>query len=116
MMQLEAVFHPDDPSPVAWQNLYDEGDRWEKIQGCEACSKHCCGTCGLIVEDGKCRLHLDGPDGGRGQAKPWACCVKPTPDGQMSYCTLVWRCVRGPNAGSYRRKADPAGKIVESVT
>jgi hypothetical protein len=114
--KIEAVFHVNDPSPMAWQHVYTDGDRLEKIQGCEACKKHCCGTCALIVEGGKCRLHLDGPDGSCGQAKPWACCVKPPPDGQMSYCALVWKITAGPDRGRYRRKADPAGLIVDEVT
>ena len=27
----------DDPTPVAYANVYENGDIWVKIQGCEAC-------------------------------------------------------------------------------
>jgi hypothetical protein len=102
---MEVVFEQNergqwDPSPIAFQNVYDEGDRLEKVQGCEVCPRNCCGTCKLLVgNDCRCHLMNEGAD------KPFLCCVIPTPVSKMD-CALVWKFVKGPNTGKFRFKCD----------
>ena len=37
----------DDPSPILYMNIYEEGDVWVKSKGCEGCenNRKCCGDC-----------------------------------------------------------------------
>jgi len=48
---MNAVIPVDDPSPVAFEDVYDDGDRWEKLVGCEGCPEidRCCGNCPLCA-------------------------------------------------------------------
>ena len=100
--ELLVVFRPNDPSPIAFLNVYKPGDWWVKVQGCEKCPRHCCGTCPL-ASTGQCYIHLINS----GQDKPFHCCVAPTPIDCMPTCVLVWQCVVGENLGKYRWKCDP---------
>jgi hypothetical protein len=101
---IEAVFTKEGgPSPIAFQNVYVDGDRWEKVQGCEACppDDNCCpDSCGAKAND-KCSIHMVNP----GQ-KPHDCCMQPNPIKRMNKCRLVWKCAKGRNKGKYRFKCD----------
>jgi len=96
------------PSPAAYMNIYEEGDIWIKIQGCEACSpenrKKCCGNCGMFSQVKGCVWHLETPIAN--SSKPWNCVVKPYPDSAMPFCALEFRCVKGSNLGKVRRVKD----------
>lgn len=101
----------DSPTPIAYLNVYEEGDIWVKIQGCEACTlehrQKCCGNCPLFTEMG-CywQLKLKGSERARSSDKPWNCVVKPYPDSAMPFCALEYKCVKGSNLGKVRRVRD----------
>lgn len=95
-----AVCLLDDPTPVAYLNIYEEGDVWVKINNCEGCSRRgCCGDCPMLSSIG-CYWHLENP--GRSH-KPYVCVVYPYPDTRKPYCQLEFRCVQGSREGYIRR-------------
>lgn len=105
----------DAPIPLAYINIYEEGDIWLKTQGCEACSKEnrikCCNNCGMFSERKGCVWHLQ-----RNQAttnKPWNCIVKPYPDSAMPFCALEFECIKGGYKGQIRRVKD-SGDIFQT--
>lgn len=95
----------NDPTPIAYYNIYEEGDIWVKTRGCEDCStesrKLCCGTCPMLSEKG-CFLHLDNSEN-----KPYKCVVNPPPDTCLKWCSLEFKCVQGSHMGKIRRVKDP---------
>lgn len=97
----------DDPSPVAYFNVYEVGDIWVKIKGCEDCPledrRKCCGNCPMFSELG-CYWHLES---GNRSSKPYNCIVDPTPDKGASYCQLEFKCVAGSKAGKIRKVREP---------
>ena len=98
----------DEPSPIAYMNVYEEGDIWVKKKGCEGCKniEKCCGNCPLLTKDG-CLLHLQS-----GKMKPYKCIVYPTPDMAHSWCQIEFECVKGSNKGKLRRLKDERGKLL----
>lgn len=100
----------DDPIPYAYTSLYEQGDIWIRIKGCEDCStenrKRCCGDCPMLTELG-CQLHLE-----KGNKKPLHCIITPIPTQAKSYCKLEFKCVVGSNEGKIRRVCDKNGVIV----
>lgn len=100
-----AVCLINEPSPIAFLNVYEEGDVWIKIQGCESCPvenrKKCCGNCPMVCEKG-CYWHL--VEGG--SSKPFFCVVRPTPDTCLSWCYLEFKCIKGSKEGKIRRVKD----------
>lgn len=116
-----AVTPVDDPSPVAYMNLYDPGDTWVKIQGCEACeperAARCCGVrpnptddyngCPFRGEFG-CALHYER---GPWKSKPYHCAVLPLPTTTKGKCALVYECTEGPNRGKKRHLVDVEGVL-----
>ena len=79
-----------------FENVFEEGDRWKQIVGCEACESkgRCCGKCKMRMPSGDCRLHVEDP----GQ-KPFHCIVFPNPTGVWSWCALQWESVKGSRKG-----------------
>lgn len=99
----------DAPVPLAYINIYEPGDMWVKIKGCDSCPKEsrikCCNNCELFSEFVGCAWHIS-----RNQAttrKPWNCIVKPYPDASMMFCALEFECVEGSRKGQIRRVQDP---------
>lgn len=104
----------DAPTPVAYMNVYEEGDVWIKVVGCDQCPMEtrlrCCGGCGMLLKDGgKCRLHM----GASRDEKPFYCIVKPHPDTALSFCSLEYKCVEGSKLGKIRRVRDRGNVFVE---
>ena len=121
----------DKPETVAFVNLYNPGDLWLKVQGCEACTpegvRNCCGKCpfrlgsewlqeiltslGVDVppldEKGRCIWHVEG----RRSRKPFVCIVDPHPRHACSYCQLVFECVQGPKKGKKRHVCDKRDEL-----
>lgn len=109
LLKKKCVIIPvDEPSPVAYLNVYEEGDIWVKIKGCEGCKniKKCCGNCPLLTPNG-CFLHLQGKN-----MKPYNCIVNPTLDMAHGWCQLEFKCVKGSNKGKIRRIRDEKGKLI----
>jgi hypothetical protein len=96
-----ALVSCEKPETVGFMNVYDTGDVWVKVRGCEVCSQHCCGKCPLQFE-GKCRVHQTDP-----QNKPYVCVVQPLPNVQRLNCALVWKCFSGILEGRHRWACDP---------
>lgn len=95
MAKMAAICELYDPTPIAFVNVYEDGDRWEKVVGCEACDesrrKLCCGNCPMLTPDGMCFWHLES---GR-SSKPFHCVVWPTPDQCKRGCNIIYECTEG---------------------
>jgi len=109
---LALIPQQDDPSPAAFTSVYEQGDVWVKIRGCEDCPPEvlakCCGNCPLASSAG-CLLHLLNK---RTSQKPYNCVVKPTPEKTLSYCVQEFQCVRGTYEGRIRRVRDKRGELI----
>jgi len=103
--KLLMVLEYDRPIVVGAMNLYDPGDVWVKISGCESCGgmSVCCGKCPFLMEDRRCLWHVEG----RRSRKPFNCCVDPHPRHACSYCNLAYECIQGPKKGKRRYVCDP---------
>jgi hypothetical protein len=103
--KMAAVFEVDSPSPVAFMNVFDEGDVWLKFKDCSGCGEEnqitCCGDCPFRLEAG-CYVHIKI----KGQ-KPFECCVQPAPHKTYSYCQLEFVCIEGPRKGTVRKMSEP---------
>ena len=101
----------DDPTPIAYYNMYEEGDIWVKIRGCEDCSledkQKCCGDCPFIMANGDCGWHLEKSK----SAKPWYCVTWPTPNRANSRCVLEFKCTEGTHKGKIRKVCKPADQF-----
>ena len=95
----------DDSTAIAYFNVYEEGDAWIKIKGCESCSlenrKRCCNGCPMFTEKG-CFFHLDNL-----LNKPYRCVAKPTVNICLSWCSLEFKCIEGSKLGKIRRVRKP---------
>ena len=93
----------NNPSPIAYFNVYEIGDIWVKIQGCESCNvedrKKCCGTCPHVTGSGACAWHLEKSR----SSKPWLCIAWPTPDQANSRCVLEYKCIQGKDKDKIRK-------------
>jgi len=112
-MKTKVVCYIDEPSPIAYYDLYDEGDEWIKIKGCQECPPEsrrlCCGQCPFLM-DYECAWNRD-----RSKNKPFTCIVKPYPSSAMSFCALEYLCVKGPKEGKIRRVQDPGNTFVDNI-
>jgi hypothetical protein len=101
-------------SPVAYINVYEEGDVWIKVQGCEACKmpapKRCCGECPFATEKG-CWWQLEKASV---SSKPLVCIALPRiTKRRTSDCTLIYRCVAGSMKGKIRRVFDDSDVFID---
>lgn len=97
----------DSPSPIAYLNIYENGDIWIKTKGCENCSwdnrKKCCGNCPMLTMRG-CTYHLENIKSSR---KPLHCVIEPPPSKCKSYCQLEFQCAKGSHKGQIRKVSEP---------
>lgn len=111
LKQKAVICLVDEPSAIAYTSLYEEGDVWIKIRGCEDCPSEniakCCGTCPMVTEAG-CYFHLLRP---KNSMKPYSCVAHPYPTFARSWCMLEFRCVRGDNLGKIRCVRDKNGVL-----
>ena len=109
-----AVCDTEEASPVAFLNLYEPGDAWIKIQGCDVCTmesrKRCCGNCAFLMERG-CAWHFEKGDNTR--AKPFVCVVRPFPNTAKGFCQLEYECVSGKHRGKVRRVRDRDEEFID---
>ena len=94
---MNVILSMKEPTVIAYENVFEEGDRWDKIQGCEACIElgNCCGRCSLKMEDGRCELRIDD----HGNRMRYGCIKVPTPDRVWSKCALEFKCTKGSRVG-----------------
>jgi len=99
------VCQVDEPSPIAYLNVYEQGDAWIKTKGCEDCSlenrKLCCGSCPMFTDKG-CFFHLE-----QTNSKPFRCVVIPAPNDCLKWCALEFKCIKGNNEGKIRKVKEP---------
>lgn len=118
---MKVIFDVKYQSPIAYLDVYEEGDEWVKIQGCADCPLEnrlrCCGnhdyenhiSCAMQnLITGECTHHVK-PN----QSKPWYCMRGPFPNAAMNFCALEFKCVKGTNMGKIRRVRDPGNVFVE---
>jgi hypothetical protein len=98
------------PVPIAYLNVYEDGDVWIKTNNCDNCPpesmKRCCGHCPMVAKIG-CYWHLEDK---KRSSKPYSCVVFPTPSDCYSFCQLEFKCITGSNVGKVR-KVSEAGNI-----
>ena len=101
-----AIISIEDATPMGYMNVYEHGDIWIKIQGCEKCSverrRRCCGQCPFLTDNGLCSWQLES----KPSKKPFKCVVKPFPDSCIKGCALAFECVKGKNNGKVRNVND----------
>lgn len=104
-----AVIPAEECSPTAFLNVYEPGDVWLKVQGCEACdperAKKCCGNCPHRVTRG-CDWH---EEPGVYKGKPLHCVILPVPSECKGGCALVYECLTGSHEGKRRHVTDRGG-------
>lgn len=101
------------PSTIAYLNVYEKGDVWVKIAGCDECPiesrEICCKGCEMISDSG-CLLHTTLY--ARGSKKPFSCITIPSPEKHVPYCKLTFKSLSGSKNGKIRRVSKP-GNIFE---
>jgi hypothetical protein len=107
--KMFAVVSLEDTTPIGFLNVYEKGDLWIKIQGCEKCSlkrkKLCCNGCAMLTPDFDCSWQVEE---GR-SSKPFMCVIWPTPNQCKVDCVIVYKCIRGKHKGSFRHLTDRGG-------
>ena len=105
--KLLMICDPKNPTSLAYMNVYEPGDLWIKVQGCDDCSlenrSKCCTNCPVFIDAG-CVLHLENPENSR---KPFHCIANPTPEKCHSYCRLEFQCAKGSRVGQVRKLSEP---------
>jgi hypothetical protein len=105
--KYSAVIPLNDPSPVAYLNVFEEGDVWIKIKGCDECSeenkKRCCKMCPMSLPNGDCYWHIESKEISR---KSFYCVIVPHPQTFNTHCSLEFKCVEGSRKGQIRRVKD----------
>ena len=93
----------DDCVPIAYYDVFEEGDCWEKIQGCEVCPwedrQKCCGSCAMLTVEG-CAMHWR-------KQKPFKCVISPHPNVHHGWCHLEWKCTKGSMKGKIKKACEP---------
>ena len=109
-MTTEVIIAVNDPTPIAYLNLYEHGDRWEKVKGCDGCTEieKCCGNCPMLSSKG-CFFHLEKRTY---SSKPFKCVVAPMPNIAQSWCQLEYKCVKGKNKEKIRRSRDKRDVLI----
>ena len=109
--QMCAVIPHDDPSPIAYINVFEAGDMWIKTRGCADCPKaskaQCCRKCPVFTGGG-CMFH---ESNNHSTNKPYQCVVKPLPNQGHSYCHLEYTCIKGKHKGKIRRLNETLDEI-----
>ena len=107
------IYLNNDPTPIVYINVYEEGDTWVKKNNCSNCPeesrKKCCGGCPMFSSIG-CYFHIDS---GSHSNKPFDCVIKPTPDQTLAWCQLEFECVKGTRKG-YIKKINQ-GTLIDNI-
>lgn len=107
-----AVIPYDESSPIAFINVYEAGDVWIKVKGCEDCPEErrrmCCGNCPMITPDAWCSWQMEK---GKSSSKPLYCVVFPTPDTCKPNCVIIYKCIKGSHKGKVKHAHDSKGVI-----
>ena len=108
---MEAIIDIDSQSSIGFRNVYEDGDEWIKIRGCDSCPeetrKKCCIKCPSLSGDGLCLEHYNQ------KGKPLYCVTNPTIKMCVKHCSLTYMCTKGSNLGKIRRVKDNINVLVE---
>jgi hypothetical protein len=100
---VKVILDVKDPTPIAYLDVYEDGDRWERIRGCDECPEEwrakCCKGCMAYVPAVGCMMHGT-------KTKPFVCVVVPAPSTCRRNCVLEFICTTGSKEGWARRVAD----------
>lgn len=98
----------ENATTIAYYNVFEEGDIWLKIKGCETCPEErrikCCNQCPCVTPDGKCMWQLKRE--AHKTRKPFYCIIYPTLEMCVGDCNLEYVCVEGSKKGKIRRLKD----------
>ena len=96
---MKVLCEIDTATPISYYDVFEPGDIWLKIVGCDNCSnenrKKCCKDCQEYTDIG-CGHHSNN----NGQEKPFVCVVAPTPKSRIPYCQIKFECVKGKDKGN----------------
>jgi hypothetical protein len=96
----------DNPTPIGFINVFESGDVWKKIRGCESCPderrRKCCGRCALRI-GADCRFNIE--EIGHSK-KPFYCVWWPPPNEIKTNCYLEFKCIAGSKIGKTLRVRD----------
>ena len=97
------IIDPVNATVLGFRSVYEEGDEWKKVVGCEGCETRCCTNCPALTPSNKCSIHMDGPTQKRLQ-----CIVWPRPSLSFPGCQQMFECVAGSKSilGKFRRVGD----------
>ena len=102
----------DKPEPIAYLNVFEEGDVWLKTKGCENCknkSRRCSG-CPLFIDD-KCLYQIG--NNLIQSKKPYHCVVTPSPKDTYNWCEIEFKCISGKNKDKIKQVKIPHYDIQE---
>jgi hypothetical protein len=115
--KLSAVISLEEATPIAFFNMYDEGDVWIKTKGCESCLQErrikCCGNCPCVTPDGQCQWQVG--ENKRYPRKSFFCVVYPLPSKFVSDCCIEYKCTEGDKKGKTRRIKDKLNVFIEET-
>ena len=115
--KYSVIIPKDDASPIAFINVFEEGDIWVKRNSCINCPiesrEVCCGNCHWLEKGGICRWNKN-IDGFNSQ-KSLYCIVEPSPDTWKHTCILEFECIKGSMKGKVRRVKDKKDVYVEKT-
>ena len=116
-METKAIITIENPTPVAFLDVFEPGDEWVKVNSCLDCSEEgrakCCGNCYWLVKGGWCHWHQGHL--AKHSSKPFWCIISPPPDAMKSRCILKYKCTKGTLKGYFRYVKDPKGVLREET-
>ncbi len=119
-MKTEVIIDIETASVVAVLNAWEDGDRWDKIQGCDSCPVEnrelCCGNCHRLEKGATCHWQNIAIAKGAISQKSFYCITHPLlgKEEMFSPCTMEFKCIKGSKAilGKIRRVSDKRGILV----
>lgn len=100
--EIAVICKYDSPEPIAYLNVFEEGDVWIKIKGCENCKNksRCCSGCPLLINE-QCTYQLG--NNAIQSKKPYHCVVAPSPRDTYDWCNLEFKCTYGTNINKIKK-------------
>ena len=117
-LETKAIITVENPTPVAFLNVFEPGDEWVKVNNCmDDCPEEnrakCCGNCYWLEKGGVCHWHTGHLK--NHSTKPFWCIVHPLPDDMKTRCPLKYKCTKGTLKGYFRYVKDPKGVLREET-
>ena len=104
---MRVICSVSDSTPTKFLDVFEDGDEWVKVVGCEGCAwedmQKCCGNCPHLMVERGCDFQFEERNVSN---KPFRCVVLPAPDVCHSYCQQEFLCIQGSKVGLTRRVRD----------